>query len=66
MKHTLSGLSGIKKGDIILALDGKPTATIEELKIILFFKKKGEKVIAKLRRVRRFWPDSKLEIEVPL
>jgi uncharacterized iron-regulated protein len=64
--HGMAGKSGIKKGDIILALDGKPTATIEELKIILFFKKKGEKVIAKLKRVRRFWPDSELEIEVPL
>ena len=64
--HGMAGKSGIKKGDIILALDGKPTATIEELKLILFFKKKGEKVIAKLKRVRRFWPDSELEIEVPL
>jgi uncharacterized iron-regulated protein len=64
--HGMAGKSGVKKGDIILALDDKPTNTIEELKIILFFKKKGEKVIAKLKRVRRFWPDSELEIEVPL
>lgn len=64
--HGMAGKSGIKKGDIILALDGKPTDTIEELKIILFFKKKGDKVITKLKRVRRFWPDSEVEIEVPL
>lgn len=64
--HGMAGKSGVKKGDIILALDGRPTDTIEELKIILFFKKRGEKVVAKLKRVRRFWPDYELEIEVPL
>jgi len=64
--HGMAGKSGVKAGDIILALDGRPIPSIEELKIILFFKEKGDKVMARLKRVRRFWPDSELEIEVPL
>lgn len=64
--HGMAGKSGIKNGDIIVALDDKPTPSIEELKIILFFKKNGEKVKVRVKRVRKFWPDSDLEIEVPL
>jgi uncharacterized iron-regulated protein len=64
--HGMAGKSGVKAGDIILALDGRPTNSIEELKIILFFKKHGEKVVAKLQRARKLWPDHELEIEVPL
>ncbi|MDT8335552.1 MAG: ChaN family lipoprotein [Desulfurivibrionaceae bacterium] len=64
--HGMAGKSGIRPGDIILALDTRPVADIEELKIIMFYKKRGENVLVKVKRERRFWPDSELEIEVPL
>lgn len=64
--HGVAKKSGLKEKSIILALDDKPIDNIEELKIILFFKKKGDKVKVKLKRVRKFWPDSELDIEVTL
>jgi uncharacterized iron-regulated protein len=64
--HGMAGKSGIKEGDIILSLDNKPTDSIEELKIIMFYKEKGETVLVRLKRERRFWPDAELEIGVPL
>jgi len=64
--HGMAGKSGIKPGDIILSLDGKPVASIEELKIIMFYKEKGGKVLVGLKREHRFWPDAELEVEVPL
>ena len=64
--HGMAGKSGIKPRDIILALDDRPIPSIEELKIILFYKKKGDKVKVRVKRIRRFWPDSELEVEVPL
>ncbi|MCA1765270.1 MAG: PDZ domain-containing protein [Desulfobulbaceae bacterium] len=64
--HGMAGKSGIKPGDIILSLDSKPVDTIEELKIIMFYKEKGEKVVVGLKRERRFLPDTELEVEVPL
>ncbi len=42
--------AGLKKGDVITALDGRPVKDIYELKLELFFKKKGEKVKISVRR----------------
>lgn len=64
--HGMGGKAGIKSGDVILAIDGKNTPSVEELKIIMFFKKKGEKAVVKIRRARKIWRDRLLEIEVPL
>ncbi len=64
--HGMAGKSGVKKGDILLAIDNSPTSNIEDVKIIMFFKKRGDKALVKVKRVRKFWPDSELEIEVPL
>jgi uncharacterized iron-regulated protein len=64
--HGLAGKSGVKAGDMILALDDRPITSIEELKIMLFFKKKGDKVTVGLQRKHKFWPASELEVVVPL
>jgi len=64
--HGQAGKSGIKAGDIILALDGKSVDSVEELKIIMFYKKKGESVMVRVKRGHRLWPDTEREIEVPL
>ncbi|NTV14107.1 MAG: PDZ domain-containing protein [Desulfobulbaceae bacterium] len=58
---------GLQKGDIFLSLDGHPIKTIEDLKIIMFFKKHGgDKVKVKIKRLRRIFPDQELEMVIPL
>jgi uncharacterized iron-regulated protein len=64
--HGMAGKSGVKAGDMILTLDGRPIPSIEELKIILFFKKKGETVTVGLKRKHKLWPASELEVVVVL
>ena len=58
---------GLQKNDIFLSLDGQPIKTVEDLKIIMFFKKHGgDKVKVKIKRLRRIFPDQELEMEIPL
>ncbi|HSH12601.1 MAG TPA: ChaN family lipoprotein, partial [Desulfurivibrionaceae bacterium] len=58
---------GLKKGDIFLSLDDQSIKSIEDLKIVMFFKKHGgDKVKVKLLRPRRIFSDQELEMEIPL
>lgn len=58
---------GLKKGDIFLNLDGQPIRTIEDLKMVMFFKKHGgDKVKVKILRPRRIFTDQELEMVIPL
>ncbi|MDH3360217.1 MAG: ChaN family lipoprotein, partial [Desulfobulbaceae bacterium] len=64
--HGMAQKMGIREKDVILALDGQPTKTIGDLKIIMLNKKKGEKVEVTIKRKRAILPDKTLKIEVPL
>ncbi len=58
---------GLQKGDIFLSLDGQPIKSIEDLKIVMFFKKHGgDQVKVKVKRIRRIFPDQELEMVIPL
>jgi len=57
--------AGMKLGDILLSIDLTPVGTIDDLKIDLFFKKKGEK--AKVRILRKsFFGSQEIVFEVIL
>lgn len=58
--------AGIRKNDLIVALDGEPVKSIEDVKIALLFKKKNDRVLVGVRRPFLFFPDRDLEIEVQL
>jgi uncharacterized iron-regulated protein len=63
--HGMAGKAGLKEGDFIVSLDGQPIETIEDIKIIMFFKKHGiDKVAVKAIRPRKLFPDRKIEVEV--
>ncbi len=63
--HGMAGKAGLKEGDIFLALDNQPVKTIEDIRIIMFFKKHGkDKVKVKIRRPRKIFRDQELEFEV--
>ncbi|NPA94009.1 MAG: PDZ domain-containing protein [Thermodesulfobacteria bacterium] len=54
--------AGLKKGDVITALDGNPVKDIYDLKLELFFKKKGEQ--AKITVLRKDKSGVSKEIEL--
>jgi len=65
--HSMAGKAGLKEGDFIVALDDLPVKTIEDLKIIMFFKKHGtDKVKIQVRRPRKIFHDEELKFEVSL
>ena len=50
--ESVSEKAGLKKGDIILAVDDTKIANVEDLKIFLLYKKKGDTVTVKVMRGR--------------
>jgi uncharacterized iron-regulated protein len=61
-----AGEAGIEEGDYILALDGGPIATVEDLKLALFYRNRGETVRVEVLRPRTLLPDTTMTIAVPL
>lgn len=58
--------AGLKKDDIILSLDNTPVETIDDIKIFLLYKKKGDAVIVKALRNRFLAGDSEMEFKMTL
>lgn len=56
--------SGLRKGDILLALDGEPVETVSDLKLALFFKEEGDTARVRVKRIRRMARDKVLEVTV--
>lgn len=61
---TCAKRAGIRRGDVILEMDGRPIHSISDVKLSLVFKKEGDTVMVKLFRVRRFAPDKTIELKV--
>ncbi len=45
-----AGKAGIKKKDVIESIDDEPVATIEDLKIVMYYRKHGDKVVLRIKR----------------
>lgn len=58
--------AGLKKGDSVLAVDGKPVAISDDIKIILLDKKIGETVTVRIKRQRPVFADQELTLDVTL
>lgn len=63
---SVSEKAGMQKGDIILSLDGTSVESIEDVRIELFFKKKGDRVKVSALRKDLSGKDQALEFEIPL
>lgn len=61
-----AGAAGVKAQDIILAINDEPVHTIEDLKIVMFFKEKGDNVRLRIVRPRDFFTDQRMEISMTL
>jgi uncharacterized iron-regulated protein len=58
--------AGIRKKDVILAIDGEPIESMEDTKIVMLYKDKSDSVMVKLRRKQFLLGEKTLEIEVPI
>ena len=58
--------AGIKVGDVVLSIDHTPVSDIDDLKIDLLFKKKGEKVKVKILRKGLLGSQKEMDFEVTL
>lgn len=65
-ENSVSEKAGLYEGDIILSLDDIPVATFQDLKIHLFYKKKGDTVKVKVKRKRFLFGYGEKEYEVML
>ena len=63
---SVSEKAGMRRGDVILALDGTAVQSIEDVRIELLFKKKGEAVKVKALRKSFLEGDREMEFEVTL
>ncbi|MCK5404013.1 MAG: ChaN family lipoprotein, partial [Desulfobulbaceae bacterium] len=58
--------AGIRKNDILVAIDNEPIATVEDVKAIMLDKKKGQRLTVRIKRPRAIFADEELEIEIVL
>lgn len=65
-KESISEKAGLKKGDVIVSLDGVPMGDVSDVKIHLLDKKKGDSVEVKVRRSRFLLGDRELLFTVTL
>ncbi|MDA8165119.1 MAG: ChaN family lipoprotein, partial [Desulfobacteraceae bacterium] len=64
--HSPAHTAGLKKGDLVLAMDGEPVEALEDLKIDMLGHKKGDTVRLLIVRPHRFFPNGRMLIEVHL
>lgn len=57
---------GIREKDVILGLDDEPTNSIEDVKIVMLYKKRGDSIKVRLKRHRVLLGDNELEITLQL
>jgi uncharacterized iron-regulated protein len=58
--------AGIKRGDALVDVDGQPVKTTGDVRLALWNKKPGERVVIRVRRGRRFGTNGTREFEVEL
>lgn len=63
---SVSKKAGIKVGDAVLSLDGTNVESVEDIKLELFYKKKGDIVKVKVLRKRFLLGETEMKIDVTL
>ncbi|MBI5213677.1 MAG: ChaN family lipoprotein [Nitrospirae bacterium] len=65
-EDSIAEKSGLTEGDIIISLDGIAVSNVDDIKLHLFYKKKGDAVRVKVLRKRFLFGDKEMEFEVAL
>ena len=63
---SISKKAGLKEGDVILSIDDVPVATVDDIKIELLYKKRGDLLKVKVRRKRFLLGDTEKEFDFVL
>ena len=63
---SISEKAGLKEGDVILSIDDVPVATVDDIRIGLLYKKKGDLLKVKIRRRRFLFGDTEKEFDFVL
>jgi uncharacterized iron-regulated protein len=63
---SISEKAGLKEGDIILSIDDIPVSTVDDIRIQLLYKKKGDLLKMKILRKRFFLGDIEKEFDIVL
>jgi len=58
--------AGLRSGDEIVSLDGVPVASLQDIKLALFYKDKGDRMKIKVVRKRFLLGEKTMEFEVKL
>jgi uncharacterized iron-regulated protein len=58
--------AGIRTGDALIALDGVPVGTIQDIRLLLFYKSTGDTVLATVARQRFLLGEKVMTVEVKL
>jgi aminopeptidase N len=65
-ENSVSETAGLKKGDIIRTLDGTAISDTNDIRVFLFFKKKGDTVTVKVKRKIFLIEEEELDFNVTL
>ena len=65
-EHSISKKAGLLEGDIIRSIDDVPMASIDDVKIFLFEKKKGDTIRIDILRKAAGSPEQEIKIDVTL
>jgi len=63
---SISRKAGIKKDDIILSVDDTKVEGIDDLKIFLLYKKRGDEITVRVLRKRFLFGTAELEFKIKL
>lgn len=64
--ESAGGKAGLKGEDVIISLDGEKMEAVEDVKIHLLYRKKGDAVSVKVKRKRFLFGDTEMEFKVVL
>jgi uncharacterized iron-regulated protein len=65
-EHSVSEKAGMLKGDVLLTFDGKEIPTVQDLRLELYFRKKGDTVTVRVRRQEPEEGETTTELKVTL
>jgi uncharacterized iron-regulated protein len=65
-ENSISERAGMKKGDILLSIDGVPVRNMEDIRIHLYYKKVGDTIRVKVLRKRFLFGDKEIDIDITL
>ncbi|MEJ2691159.1 MAG: ChaN family lipoprotein [Deltaproteobacteria bacterium] len=66
VKNSPAAKAGIKKGDILVAMDDRKIKTIQDIKIAMLDKKRGDTVKIRVRRHRFLFGDQEIDLNLVL